>query len=145
MNKLLVRGLKQGRCLLVRLDHGADIIKQISDILDKEKIEAAALWVIGALTEAEIAYYDQASHEYKTISVNEPVELVSFTGNATLRDGKPFLHAHAALAFSDGKVVGGHLTAGRVFAAEVFLQELLGEPLIREHDSTTGLYLWGSL
>jgi predicted DNA-binding protein with PD1-like motif len=65
MNKLLVRGLKQGRCLLIRLDHGADIIKQISDILDKEKIEAAALWVIGALTEAEIAYYDQTSHEYK--------------------------------------------------------------------------------
>jgi hypothetical protein len=23
------------------------------------------------------------------------------------------------------------------------VQELLGEPLVREHDSTTGLYLWG--
>jgi uncharacterized protein len=145
MNKLLVRGLKQGRCLLVRLDHGADIIKQISDLLDKEKIESATFWAIGALTDAKIAYYDQASHEYKTVSINEPVELVSFSGNVTLRDGKPFLHAHAALAFSDGNVVGGHLTAGRVFAAEVFLQELLGEPLIREHDSTTGLYLWGQL
>lgn len=140
---MIVRGLMQGRSLLVGLDHGEDIVRQISNLLDKEKIETAALWAIGALTKAEIAFYDQAAHEYKTISVNEPAELVSFIGNATIRDGKPFLHAHAALAFSNGNVVGGHLTYGRVFAAEVYLQELAGEPLVRQHDSTTGLYLWG--
>lgn len=144
MNKLLKRGFKQGRCLLVRLDHGADIVKQVSDLLDKEKIDVAAFLAIGALTEAEIAYYDQALHEYKTISIKESVELVSCTGNVSIRDGRPFLHAHAALAFSDGKVVGGHLTSGLVFAAEAFIQELLGEPLVRVHDSTTGLYLWDS-
>lgn len=143
MERVLTRGFKQGRCLLVRLDHGADIVKQISDLLDKEKIEVATFCAIGALAEADIAYYDQVSHEYKKISINEPVELVSCTGNVSLRDGRPFLHAHAALTLSDGKVMGGHLTSGRVFAAEAFVQELLGEPLIREHDSATGLYLWG--
>jgi predicted DNA-binding protein with PD1-like motif len=143
MERVLTRGFKQGRCLLVRLDHGADIVKQISDLLNKEMIEVAAFCAIGALTEAEIAYYDQVSHEYRKISVNEPVELVSCTGNVSLRDDKPFLHAHAALAFSDGRVTGGHLTSGRVFAAEAFVQELLGDPLIREYDSATGLYLWG--
>ncbi len=141
---MLKRGFEQGRCLLVRLDHGADIVKQVSDFLDKEKIEAAIFFAIGALIKAEIAYYDQSSHEYKAISVKEPVELVSCTGNVSLRDGYPFLHAHAALAFSDGKVIGGHLTSGSVFAAEAFIQELSGEPLVRTHDSTTGLYLWDS-
>jgi predicted DNA-binding protein with PD1-like motif len=140
---VLTRGFKQGRCLLVRLDHGADIVKQILDILDKEKIEAAAFCAIGALAEAEIAYYDQVSHEYRKISINEPAELVSCTGNVSLRDGRPFLHAHAALALSDGRVMGGHLTSGQVFAAEAFVQELLGDPLVREYDSATGLYLWG--
>ncbi len=130
---------------MVRLDHGADIVKQVSDLLDEEKIDAAAFSAIGALTEAEIAYYDQTSHEYRAISIKEPVELVSCTGNVSIRDGRPYLHAHAALAFSDGKMVGGHLTSGRVFAAEAFVQELLGEPLVREHDSTTGLYLWDSV
>lgn len=144
MNKLLKRGFKQGRCLLIRLDHSADIVKQVSDLLDEEKIDVAAFFAIGALTEAEIVYYDQASHEYKAIYVKEPVELVSCTGNVSLRDGRPFLHAHAALAFSDGKVIGGHLTSGLVFAAEAFIQELSGEPLVRMHDSTTGLYLWDS-
>jgi predicted DNA-binding protein with PD1-like motif len=144
MNKLLKRGFRQGRCLLVRLDHGSDIVKQVSDLLDEEKIEAAVFYAIGALAEAEIAYYDQASHEYKAISINEPVELVSCTGNVSIRDSRPYLHAHAALAFVDGKVIGGHLTAGRIFAAEAFIQELLGEPLVRAYDSTTGLYLWDS-
>jgi predicted DNA-binding protein with PD1-like motif len=143
LEKLLTRGFKQGRCILVRLDHGADIVEQMSDLLDKEKIEAAAFYAIGALAEAEIAYYDQVSHEYRKISINEPVELVSCTGNVSIRDGRPFLHAHAALGFQDGKTIGGHLTSGRVFAAEAFVQELLGEPLVREHDSTTGLCLWG--
>jgi predicted DNA-binding protein with PD1-like motif len=145
MNKLLVRGLKHGRCFLIRLDRDADIIEQIYDILDKEKIETAAIWAIGALTDAKIAYYDQESHEYKTVAIDEPVELASLIGNASIRDGRPFLHAHASLALSDGRMMGGHLTSGRVFAAEVFLQELIGEPLIREHDSVTGLYLWGQM
>ncbi len=144
MNKLLKRGFKRGRCLLVRLDHGADIVKQVSDFLDKEKIEAAIFFAIGALIKAEIAYYDQASHEYKAISIKEPAELVSCIGNVSLRDGQPFLHVHAAMAFSDGRVVGGHLTSGLVFAAEVFIQELSGEALVRTHDSATGLYLWDS-
>jgi predicted DNA-binding protein with PD1-like motif len=51
-----MREFKQGRYLLVRLDHGADIVEQMSDLLDKEKIEAAAFCAIGALAEAEIAY-----------------------------------------------------------------------------------------
>lgn len=144
MNKLLKRGFKQGRCLLIRLDHGADIVKQVSDLLDKEKIDAAAFFAIGALAEAEIAYYDQTSQEYKAILIKEPVELVSCTGNVSLRDGRPFLHAHAALAFRDGKMVGGHLISGLVFAVEVFVQELLGEPLVKGCDSTTGLYLWNT-
>lgn len=141
---MLKRGFKQGRCLLVRLDYGADIVKQVSDLLDKENIDAATFFAIGALTEAEITYYDQASHGYKAIYVKEPVELVSCTGNISLRDGRPFLHAHAALSFSDGKVIGGHLTSGLVFAVEAFIQELSGEPLVRMHDSITGLYLWDS-
>jgi uncharacterized protein len=34
---------------------------------------------------------------------------VGFVGNASLRDGEPFLHLHAGLGRSDLSVVGGHL------------------------------------
>lgn len=142
---MLLRDFKQGRSLLISLDHGADIMKQISYLLDKEEIESAVFCAIGALINADLAFYNQTSQEYKRIEINEPVEMVSCTGNVSLRDGKPFAHAHAALGCPDGKAIGGHLLGGKVFAAEVFFQELLGEPLVRRPDSVTGLYLWSEL
>lgn len=138
-----IRKFEQGRCLLASLDLGAEIIGQITDLAKSEGIEAGVLSAIGALKRAELAFYDQASQEYRTIAVEGPVEIASAWGNVSLRDGKTFVHAHAVLADREGRTRGGHLLKGEVFAAELCLQELLGKPLVREHDQTTGLYLWG--
>lgn len=140
---MLARVLQRGKSLMARLDHGADITDQITKLAGKECISMGVFCALGALTRAEIAFYDQESHEYSELIVDEPTELVSCTGNISIRDGKPFVHAHAVLAYSDGKTRGGHLLHGKIFAAELFLIELLGEPMIREHDLLTGLYLWG--
>jgi predicted DNA-binding protein with PD1-like motif len=138
-----IRNFEQGRCFLARLDLDAEIISQITDLARREGIETGVFSVIGALKHAELACYDQTAHEYRTIKVDRPVELVSCSGNVSIRDGQPFVHAHAVLADSEGMVRSGHLMKGEVFAAELCLQELLGPPLIREHDPATGLYLWG--
>ena len=140
--RLLVRELQRGRSLLVNLDYGADVVNQITELAGNEGIQTGAFSVLGALTEAEIAFYDQESHEYNELLVDENVELVSCTGNISIREGKPFVHAHVVLAGSDGETRGGHLLRGKIFAAELFLIELLGKPMIRKHDSSTGLYLW---
>jgi len=103
----------------------------------------AALSVIGALSRAKLGYYDQLSHEYGTFSLEEPMELASCLGNISLRDGRPFVHAHAVLSDRTGRTWGGHLTSGIIFAAELYLQKHSGLPLKRVPDSTTGLYLWG--
>lgn len=137
------KNFKQGRSLLIRLDHGSDIIAEMTEIAGNLEIVTGVFSAIGALSSAELGYYDQVKHEYGKIAVEEPVELVSFSGNISVRDGQPFVHAHAVLADRDGKVLGGHLMKGCVFAAEVHLQELLGQPLVRVHDPTTGLKLWG--
>ena len=56
------------------------------------------------------------------------------------------MHAHATLAGHDGACVGGHVAPGCViFACELILQELVGEPLEREFDEVTGLPLWRGL
>ena len=138
-----VRNFEQGRCFLARLDLDTEIISQIADLAKREEIKTGVFSVIGALKRAELAYYDQTAQEYRTIPVERPIELASCSGNISLRDGQPFVHAHAVLADSEGRIIGGHLMKGDVFAAELYLQELLGERLIREHDPATGLYLWG--
>jgi predicted DNA-binding protein with PD1-like motif len=121
-SKLQVRDYEQGRSLLARLDYGTELIRQITILAEEKRVETGAFWAIGALSQAELAYYDQASLEYRKITVEGPVELVHASGNLSLRDGRPFVHAHGALADSKGGVLGGHL--------------------IREHDPVTGLHLW---
>jgi predicted DNA-binding protein with PD1-like motif len=138
----MIREFKQGRIFLARLDHGADIISQITNLAEENGIETGALSAIGALSRAKLAYYDQLSHEYDTFSLEEPVELASCSGNISMRDGRPFVHAHAVLSDRTGRTFGGHLTSGTIFAAELYLEELSGLPLKRVSDSITGLNLW---
>jgi predicted DNA-binding protein with PD1-like motif len=138
----MIREFKQGRIFLARLDHGADIISQITNLAEENGMETGALSAIGALSRAKLAYYDQLSHEYDTFSLEEPVELASCSGNISMRDGRPFVHAHAVLSDRTGKTWAGHLTSGIIFAAELYLEELSGLPLKRVSDSITGLNLW---
>ncbi len=139
---MLAQDLLLGRCIIARLDHGMDIISQIADLARDEKIETGIFSAIGALMQAELAFYDQVSHEYHKIPIDMPVELVSCSGNISTHDNQPFVHAHASLADSLGHVWGGHLISGKVFAAELCIKELLGKPLVRKYDSITGLNLW---
>lgn len=140
---MLIRNFRQGRIIFARLDHGEDIISQITILAEENGIEIGALSAIGALSRAKIAYYDQISHEYGEVSLEDPLELASCSGNISLKDGRPFVHAHAVLSDRMGRTWGGHLTSGTIFAAELCLQELSGLPLKRGPDSITGLNLWG--
>lgn len=102
----------------------------------------AVFAVVGAVKRAKLACYDQVKHEYQQIKLDKPLEIASCFGNLSLKDGKPFVHAHAVLAGATGKTYAGHLINATVFAAELHLQELLGNKLEREYDQTTGLALW---
>jgi uncharacterized protein len=140
---MLIRNLKRGRIIFARLDHGEDIISQFTILAEDNGIEIGALSAIGALSRAGLAYYDQKSHEYGEIALEEPVELASCFGNISLKDGRPFVHAHTVLSDRMGRTWGGHLVRGTIFAAELYLQELSGLHLKRVPDSITGLNLWG--
>jgi len=63
-------------------------------------------------------------------------------GNVSLKDGEPFVHAHAVLSDEKGNTRAGHLLEGIVFAAEVHLSQLEGPKLERKYDEVTGLSLW---
>ncbi len=131
-----------GRVFIVRVEHDSEIMSFITDLAEKHHITAAAFTAIGALKSAKLGFYDQLTHEYKEDLLVTPQEIASCTGNVSLKDGTPFVHAHAVLSDQDGKTQGGHLLEGKVFAAEVHLFELLGEKVERKKDDVTGLSLW---
>ena len=139
---MLIQELRSGRLFLARLDHDSEIVTSITNLAERLGIEVGVVSAIGALKRAEIGYYDQKIHEYRPMEIDGPVEISSLSGNISIRDGKPFLHSHATLADSEGNVRGGHLSSGTVFAAEVYIRELVGRPPTRTHDPTTDLFLW---
>jgi len=132
-----------GRAFVGRLETGSDLVREIERFCAEHGVMAAQVTVIGAVRHARYAYYEQDDHRYRELESGTHHEIVGFIGNVSLKDDRPFLHAHATFADADGATVGGHLLAGcEVFAGEVMICELGGVSLVRQPDEQTGLALW---
>ena len=63
-----------------RFEHGADLLQALEELVEKEGIKAGALSLIGAVQEARVAFFDQASKEYKTIEFPASMEIYPALG-----------------------------------------------------------------
>ncbi len=131
-----------GRTFLLRPEHGSEFLSSIAEFARQKDIRVGIFMALGALKSAMLAYYDQEKQTYRKIDLDSPCELASCLGNISLKGGQPFVHAHAVLADGKGTAMAGHLSKGKVFAAEVLLLELKGPEVERQPDKTTGLALW---
>ena len=131
------------RTFLTGLSHGEDLLSEVDKIVVKEDISLAVLSIIGALSSACFGYYDQNERKYNKIIKSGKYEIVSCSGNVSIKEGQPMVHAHILIGDEEGRTFGGHLMSPTIiFAAELHIQELDGEQLVREFDKTTGLFLW---
>lgn len=134
----------QKKAFLARLTHNEDLLERIAAVFAENGSRMGVFFAIGAVQNAHIAYYEQRSRNYRELSIDEPAEILSCTGNVSLSAGKPFVHAHISLGMSDGSVKGGHLLEGTmIFACELYGVPLEGDFLERVYDDVTGLRLWG--
>jgi predicted DNA-binding protein with PD1-like motif len=134
---------RAGRAFVGRLATGSDLVEELEAFCQERGITAAWVSVLGAVSSASFAYYEQSEQRYLELSSDSHHEMTSFVGNISLRDGKPFLHAHASFANRSGATVGGHLLRGcTVFVGEVTIREMSDVELVRTPDEVTGLALW---
>jgi hypothetical protein len=134
---------KTKRTFIRQIPNGADLYESLTKFVVDEDIKVGRITAIGATMHAVVAYYDQSVREYQKMEFPGGMEILSCSGNVSLRDGKPFAHVHIMLGDRHGKAVGGHLMPGtKVFACEVFIEEYEGEALTRARDELTGLFLW---
>jgi predicted DNA-binding protein with PD1-like motif len=132
-----------GRTFVGRLATGTDLVAEVERFCTELDIRSAWVSVIGAVSHAAFGYYEQNEQRYLELSSDSHHEITSFTGNVSMRDGKPFLHAHAGFASRDGAAVGGHVLPGcTVFVGEVTIREMSDVELERVPDEITGLALW---
>ena len=126
---------------LVVLEKGSEIIKEISRFCAKKGIKSAYFSAIGAVSSAEIGFYDFSEKGYRTMKFSQPLEIVNLTGNVALSGDGIVLHAHATFCDEEGKAKGGHLMSAVVFpTCEIFIAPL-EKQLKRKHDEETGLKL----
>jgi uncharacterized protein len=134
---------RAGRAFVGRLATGSDLVGELERFCAERDIRAAWISVVGAVSQASYAYYDQEAKRYLDLSSDTHHEITSFVGNISTLKGEPFLHAHASFADRDGATVGGHLMRGcTVWVAEVTIREMTGVDLVRTPDEVTGLNLW---
>jgi uncharacterized protein len=140
---MICREYSAGRRFVGRLPHGGDLITALETFCARHEIQIAVFSLIGAVSKATLGAYDQKQQVYVTFTAEGSLEILSCTGNISIKEGRPFVHAHVILCDEGGKTIGGHLFPGTViFAGEAQITELNGPPLAREYDPTTGLMLW---
>ena len=143
MTKLAWSEFKPGRRFVCRLPHGKDLITSIEDFCIELSIQMATFSIIGAVASVTFGAYDQKQQVYVTFKEESPLEIVNCIGNVSLKNGDPVVHAHIVLGDKQGKTLGGHLFSETIlFAGEIDLQELIGKPLEKVYDDTTGLMVW---
>ena len=131
------------RTWMGKLEFGADLLEQLTAFCEQNDIRLGRVEALGAVQKARVGFYDQQAREYDFLDMDEPLEITKLTGNISLRDGKPMVHAHITLADSQGNAYGGHLAPGTIiFAAEFIITSYDGPAYNREFDEPTGLQLW---
>jgi len=130
------------RVLVERFKRGDDILEGLNALVRQNHISAGSFTGLGVVDNANVGYF-VGEGQYSEVSPKGPLEIVSFIGNVSMKEGLPFVHAHISLADKQGRVYGGHLmpgcTVGPTF--EVVLHTYEGIELERKLDPATKLYL----
>ncbi len=135
--------VKPTRIFIGKLDYNSDLLEQLTDICQQQNIRLGKVEAIGAVQKATIGYYNQKTKEYQFRQIDKNLEITNLTGNVSLKDGKPIVHAHITLSDDKGNAFGGHLAKGTIiFACEFIIQALEGTEYHRGYDEQTGLPLW---
>jgi uncharacterized protein len=126
---------------IVRLEAGEALFDTLTDFLRSEQIEFATLTAAGAVEWVRLGYWNPTSKSYESRDFSEQLEVVSFEGNSSLKDDKPFLHLHGVFGRRDFSVIGGHIKEARANPTFEIWLRTEDVPVRRVHEDATGLDL----
>jgi uncharacterized protein len=119
--------------ITLRLSPGDDLRAALDHAFRARTFSAAyVLQGIGSLSVAQLRYAGRDT----AAELRGDLEILTLAGSLSA-DGP---HLHMSVSDADGRVFGGHVTAGCIVrtTAEIVIAELDGARNTREHDSATG-------
>jgi hypothetical protein len=126
---------------VIKLEYGEPIVESIVKFCSTRGIKAAYFSGIGAVSSAELAFYDLKRRKYVNKKFDEEMELAALVGNVSMLGGKHLVHAHAVFARNTMVCVAGHLVEAKVGATCELILTRLEAKLVRKHDAKVGLNL----
>lgn len=127
---------------LLILERGEELQKSLQTFaLESGDLESAWLSGLGGAMSATLGFYDITAKSYLWKTFDEPLEIVSLTGNLSRVDGKPFWHIHGVFSDKNFTTVSGHVKELTIGLTGELNITPLSVPLNRHDDETTGLKL----
>jgi len=129
------------KTFVVVLSSGDEVMTCLLSFAKQQQLHASQFTAIGAFSKATLGFFDFTIKDYQKIKVAEQVEVLSLTGDISLYNGEPKLHAHVVLGKRDGTAHGRHLIEATVHPTlELILTESPAY-LQRVVDTNSGLPL----
>jgi hypothetical protein len=136
-----MRSFKKDNIYVLIVDRGEEIVSKVIDFCKKNRISAAFVSGIGALSNITLGYFDIIKKEYIKKKLDSSYELLNINGNISVEEDDFIFHCHVILGGPDFRLMGGHLFRGVVsVTAEICILPLNGK-LIRKMDEETRLNL----
>ncbi|MBA4147075.1 MAG: DNA-binding protein [Verrucomicrobia bacterium] len=122
-------------------DKGDEVMSNLDCFAREQRLSATQFTGIGAFSDLTLGFFVLEKKDYNRIAIREQVEVLSLTGDISLKDNEPKVHAHIVVGKIDGTAHGGHLLEAHVMPTlEVMLTES-PRHLRRAVDPETGLAL----
>ncbi len=128
--------------IYITLAQGNMINKAFEEYAETNEIGSAWLSGIGALKDPEVGYYSMQTKSYQHKIFPGNYELLSLSGNISIKEGKYFSHTHITFSDTNYQVFGGHLFDAKITAAGEFIMMPGTKNINREINSDIGLSLW---
>lgn len=130
------------RTFAVVFNTGEELVSGFGSLAREHNITSAAFTGLGALSRVVLGYFDWDRKEYRKITFDEQVEVVSLVGNVALDEsGTPSLHPHMVIARADAAAFGGHVLEAVVRPVIELVVTESPTYLQRRKDTESGLAL----
>jgi predicted DNA-binding protein with PD1-like motif len=129
------------RTFIVVLETGDEAMSALKSFAKTERLRGSHFTAIGAFSRAVVAFFEWTTKQYRHVSIDEQVEVLSLAGDITVDRDEPTVHAHAVLGKADASAHGGHLIEGRVRPTLELVITEMPRRLHRRYDPESGLAL----
>ena len=118
------------------------INETLLDISNKESIKSGWISGVGAMYEIEVGYFDVDKKDYIRKSFPGDYEILSISGNISIKEGNRFIHTDVTFSDENFNVFGGHLFDAKIAAAGEFMINTCNFEIKRKFNKDIGLHLW---